>query len=252
MSKSLKVVVIGGSSGYGKGVVETFINEGHDVVILSRSICADDFESPELLNEKSWIYCDVTEEDSIEKAYLELSQIWTYVDVVVYSAGIAIDKLNIKDGSRENWEKVFATNTIGLMESIKTFGPILESVQGYLFHIGSIANKLSYEGGADYCASKAASSTIIKTYRNESLGTGVHVSSIEIGLGKTNFQKNRYSGDMQKARKHYSGVRQILPQELGNFIHFVTQQSFWINLDEVVLKPLEQASHGKIKFVEKK
>lgn len=259
MKDAKTIVVIGGSSGYGRGIVEEFFKNGWNVFVLSRENRFEDLPKSEVKgNGCFWVKCDVTSFiskrtyhfeaaiESLEGAYMQVRQYDMPIHAVVYSAGIAIDKNTIEEGDRDNWNAVFQTNTLGLMDALKMFTVDLIETQGHFIHIGSIANKLNYAGGSDYCASKAASSSIMRAFREENKGTGIHSTSIEIGLGNTNFQKNRYDGDMEKAKKHYKGIRQLEPNWLGEYVHQIVNQPFFVNIGEIVVTPLEQISHGNM------
>ena len=224
-----RAIVIGATSGYGQGIAEKLINSGYSVIRLGRS------SNPGL---------DVTNPDQVNKRFEEFEEDYENIDLVVYSAGIAIGKDKVEDKDNESFKRVFEVNTIGLLNVLKASKSLLEKSKGHFIHIGSIAHELAYVGGADYCASKSASNTIMKTIRKEWLGSYIRTTSIEIGLGNTNFQYNRYNGDQQKADKHKKGIKQIEPLDLGDFVVYINNMLPYLNLDEVVLKPIEQASHG--------
>lgn len=220
----MKAIVIGGTSGFGKGISKILNDNGFKVTILGRT------STPKF---------DVTD-DNIFKSYFDNVK---DIDVFVYSAGIAIGKDFIQNKDIQYVRSVFEVNTIGLYKALK-YAPKILKKGGLFVYIGSIANELSYVGGADYCASKAASSTIIKTARKEWLGNNLRITSMEVGLGNTSFQYNRYNGDLEKANKHTKGVRQIEPIDLGKTILDLYNTPRYINIDEVVYKPIDQASHG--------
>lgn len=219
------IIVIGGTSGYGKGIANLLKYKGNRVFVFGSS------SSPRL---------DVTNEKDIIDRLNEIDEF----DVLIYSAGLAIGKDYVSDKNNEDFKKVFDINTLGLLSTLKHAYKYLKKSKGHFIHIGSIAHELSYVGGADYCASKSASNTIMKTIRKEWLGTNIRTTSLEVGLGNTNFQLNRYKGDNNKAVKHTSGVRQIKPLDLGTVISFILDTPSYLNFDEIVLKPSDQASHG--------
>lgn len=223
------ILIIGASSGYGQGVKNYFNDNGYNVITASRTA-----ENK----------LDVCNNRSVHSYFNYLKALNNNIDIVFYSAGIAIGKNHLKDKSIEDMEKVFKVNTIGLMNVLKESYDLLFKTKGLFFQIGSIAHELSYVGGADYCASKAASNTIMKTIRKEWLGTGIRTTSLEVGLGDTNFQMNRYKGDWDKASLHSLGVREIKPYDLGEIVYYISNTPDYLNFDEVVLKPIDQASHG--------
>ena len=222
------VLVIGASSGYGSGISQV-LGKNYNVIKASRS---------------SFAKLDVRNPQEVELFFDFFKSKRILFDVVVYSAGKAIGKDVVSDKNASDFNDVFQTNTLGLLYVAKEAFKHLKITKGNFIHIGSIAHALNYKGGADYCASKSASNTIMKTLRIEWLGTGIKTTSLEVGLGETNFQANRYLGDEEKIKKHTIGIRQIKPEDLGKLVEYIIEMPDYLNVDELVLKPIDQASHG--------
>jgi NADP-dependent 3-hydroxy acid dehydrogenase YdfG len=218
-------IVFGGRTGYGKGVADVLREAGWEVIVASRS------SEPE---------CDVRDSWFVEKLAKETGQ----VGAVIYSAGIAIGLSTIRGGDDDAWRDVFETNTLGLLRVVRAFQDKL-TPGGIFIHIGSIANNLAYVGGADYCASKAAASSIMRTLRLELLGKNIRTCSIEPGLGNTDFQLRRFPTEPERARSINEGLRVIQPVDMGRLVQFVIESPAHLNFDEIVIKPLDQATHGK-------
>ena len=217
------VIVIGASSGYGLGINDVLEANGYNVIRLSRSTGFD-----------------VTEPAIVAEYFTNLT---IDIHAIIYSAGIALGNNTIENGNYSNWLKVFMTNVVGLLTVAKYGIPLLEST---FIHIGSIAYDFSYQGGVDYCASKAAAHSAMKGLRAEWFGTGKRIVTIEPGLGETNFQLNRYEGDIEKASKHYGNIQQLLPADIGNTVLHVLSAPPHVNYDIIVVKPTEQLTHGKL------
>lgn len=220
-----RVIVIGGTSGYGQGISEHLIRKGYEVYAFGRT---------------SEPCVDVRNEEDVKKIIEAIGDF----DVMVYASGLAIGKDYVSDKSIDEIKEVFDVNTIGLMKVLKySFKPLLKS-KGNFITIGSIAHELSYVGGADYCASKSASNTIMKTIRKEWLGTGIRTTSIEAGLGNTNFQYRRYNNDFEKVKKHVENLKLIEPEDMGVLVESIINLPAHLNYDEIVFKPIQQGSHG--------
>lgn len=237
-----KILIFGASSGYGLGIALTMMQEGWHVV----AVCRNRPPKPIV----TWIRTDVTNLKDMDKLALRIQSL--EFDAVVYSAGIAIERRVVTANvSPLDWQQVFATNTLGLLNAAKITCRRLLARKGLFVHIGSIANALQYMGGADYCASKAASSSIMKSLRLEWLGSGIRTCSIEPGLGETNFQISRYGGDSERAAQHTAGIQQLQPADLGEAVRWLATLPPHVNIDELVIKPLDQATHG-VTFQSKK
>jgi len=231
-----KALVVGASSGYGAGIATALLNAGYVVIHAARRYTGQDAQH---------LHVDVTDVASVDRLFDQLSQLVGTLDVVVYSAGVARGLRTVQEGDPKEYATVFNTNAVGLYHVARRALPLLRPRRGHLLHIGSIANNLAYEGGADYCASKAAASTIMRTLRAELLGSGVRTTSLEPGLGATNFQLARYDGDEARASKHFAGIVQLSPADLGNTVVWLVGLPPHVNIDELVIKPIEQLTHGK-------
>lgn len=224
----MRVLVIGGTSGYGAGIVQ-YLKEHTDweIVPASRKHFENTIDVKSIISVNSFFR---GEEDPF--------------DIVVYSAGLAHGNDHLKDKNLLDFKEVFEINTIGLGNVLKAAYTHLEETQGHFIHIGSIAAYFTYAGAIDYCASKSASNSLMKGIRYEWLGTGIRTTSIEIGLGNTDFQNRRYKGDREKAARHFDGVRQIEPYDLGRVVKHIIDLPEYLNVDEIILKPIDQVTHG--------
>src|SRR3954468_22357392 len=100
------------------------------------------------------------------------------------------------------WE----TNVLGLLRVTRTVMPrLLESSNGHIVNIGSIAGFETYKGGAGYTAVKHAVRAITKTLRLELNGEPIRVTEIAPGLVETEFSLVRFHGDRKAARVPYEG-----------------------------------------------
>jgi 3-hydroxy acid dehydrogenase / malonic semialdehyde reductase len=221
-----RAIVIGASSGFGRAIADRLADTGWIPARLARSYGFD-----------------VRSENAVKRTFQSSP---FPIDAVIYSAGLAIDKRSIERGASDDWHQVFETNAIALLTVLREATPHLRSTRGHFIYIGSIASRLAYEGGSDYCASKAAARTIMETYRAEVGGSGIRSTLIEPGLGATNFQLARYNGDATKAAAHSTGIKQLDPEDVANAVSWVLDLPRHVNIDELVIKPTEQISHGKL------
>ena len=113
-----RIIVIGGTSGYGAGIAKQLKDEGNDVFVFGSS------SKPRL---------DVTnEKDIIDR----LNEIGNF-DVLIYSAGLAIGKDYVSNKNNEDFKKVFAVNTLGLLSTLKHSYEYLKKSEGH-FEPGKI------------------------------------------------------------------------------------------------------------------
>ena len=103
-----------------------------------------------------------------------------------------------------------------------------------------------YEGGAAYCAAKAGELQITRTLRLELMGTGLRVSSIDPGLAKTDFSLVRFKGDAARAEKPYEGTIPLTAEDIAEILVWVASRPPHVNIDEMLIKPVDQASIDKV------
>ena len=97
-------IVTGAAGGIGKAIADKLVAEGANVVLTD--ISQENLEealSTYKRDETAIALCDVTKEESIEKAYKEANLAFGGVDIVVHSAGLAISK-SLPDTSLKDWE----------------------------------------------------------------------------------------------------------------------------------------------------
>src|SRR4029077_795878 len=108
------------------------------------------------------------------------------------------------------------------------------------------AARVAYEGGAAYCAAKAGELQITRTLRLELSGTGLRVSSIDPGLAETEFSMVRFKGDVERAKKPYEGTIPLRPEDIAEILVWVASRPPHVNIDEMLIKPTDQASINKV------
>lgn len=97
-------IVTGAAGGIGKAIADKLVAEGANVVLTDISQeNLDEALSTYERDEAAIALCDVTKEESIEKAYKEANLAFGGVDIVVHSAGLAISK-SLPDTSLKDWE----------------------------------------------------------------------------------------------------------------------------------------------------
>jgi len=167
----MKIIIIGATSGLGRGTAEIFANQGHQVGITGRR--NDILE--ELANQFSNIKTakmDVTQEDTI--AVLEnLIQELDGMDMLLYSSGIGKELLDI---DYENENRTNKTNIDGFTR-IACFAYHYFKNQGYghFAVISSVAGYRGLRGAPSYSATKGYQRLFI-----ESLAQTAHHEKVNI------------------------------------------------------------------------
>ena len=77
-------------------------------------------------------------------------------------------------------------------------------------------------------------------------GTGIRVSSVDPGLAKTEFSLVRFKGDAERAEKVYDGMNPLMAEDIAETLVWVARRPPHVNIDELLIKPVDQAAMHKI------
>ena len=119
---------------------------------------------------------------------------------------------------------------------------LVGSGDGLIVTITSIAAFEIYDGGSGYSAAKHAQSALHRTLRGELLGKPVRLTEIAPGMVETEFSLVRFGGDAAKADAVYEGLTPLVAADIAEVIGFVASRPSHVNLDQIVIRPRDQAS----------
>lgn len=167
--------------------------------------------------------------------------------VLVNNAGGAHGLDPVADGKDTDWETMVQTNLLGVLRMTRAALPLMPHNTGAtIINVGSIAGHEAYEGGSAYCAAKAGVRKITEALRLELCGTGIRVCIIEPGLAQTEFSIVRFKGDLERARKVYDGTVPLSAADVAEAILWVAERPAHVNIDQMLIKPTDQAAMHKI------
>jgi len=186
---------------------------------------------------------DVRDRSAVESAISTLPSPWSDIDILINNAGLSrgLDKLH--EGSFTDWEEMIDTNIKGLLYLSRYVVPgMVSRGRGHVVNLGSIAGHQTYPGGNVYCATKAAVRAISEGLKQDLLGTPVRVTSVDPGMVETEFSQVRFHGNTQRANQVYQGLTPLTGDDVADVIFFCVTRSPHVNINEVVLMPVDQAS----------
>jgi 3-hydroxy acid dehydrogenase/malonic semialdehyde reductase len=136
---------------------------------------------------------------------------------------------------------------LGVLRMTRAALPLMPRDAGAsLINIGSLAARAAYAGSAAYCAAKAGELQITRVLRHELFGTGIRVSSVDPGLAETEFSLVRFKGDARKAKELYEGASPLVAEDIAEILVWVARRPPHVNIDEMLVKPVDQADIGKV------
>lgn len=241
------ILITGASSGIGTACARIFAGAGAKLILAARRLERLQQLADTLIKEfGSEIYLlqlDVRDRNAVEEAISTLPSAWSNIDILINNAGLSrgLDKLH--EGSFQDWEDMIDTNVKGLLYVSRYVIPgMVSRDRGHVVNLGSIAGHQTYPGGNVYCATKAAVRAISEGLKQDLLGTQVRVTSVDPGMVETEFSNVRFHGDAERANKVYQGVKPLTADDVADVIFFCVTRSPHVNINEVVLMPVDQAS----------
>ena len=167
--------------------------------------------------------------------------------VLINNAGGAVGLDTVATGQDADWEAMIQSNVLGLLRMTRAALPLIPRDAGAsILNIGSVAARTPYAGGSVYCGAKAAELQITKVLRHELFGCGIRVSSVDPGLAETEFSLVRFKGDQQKAKELYADTHPLVAEDIAEILIWVASRPPHVNIDELVVKPVDQADVGKV------
>ena len=185
---------------------------------------------------------DVTD----DAAVADLAERLRRVDVLVNNAGGAKGLTPVAEANLDDWRWMWETNVMGTLRVTRALLPkLIASGDGLIVTVTSIAALEVYDGGAGYTAAKHAQGALHRTLRGELLGKPVRLTEIAPGAVQTEFSLVRFGGDTQRAEAVYAGITPLSAGDVAEVIGFVASRPAHVNIDQIVIRPRDQASASR-------
>jgi NADP-dependent 3-hydroxy acid dehydrogenase YdfG len=239
-SHSRVAVVTGASSGIGEATARTLAGLGFHVVAVARR--ADRIQR--LADEigGTAVRADVTDDAEVQSLAAQLGR----VDVLVNNAGGAKGLQTVADADLDDWRWMWETNVLGTLRVTRALLPkLIDSGDGLIVTVTSIAALEVYDGGSGYTSAKHAQAALHRTLRGELLGKPVRLTEIAPGAVQTEFSLVRFGGDEQRADAVYAGITPLVAGDVAEVIGFVASRPSHVNIDQVIIRPRDQAGAGR-------
>ena len=169
-------IVTGGSSGIGLGIINNLKSHGIQAVSW-------DIHAPK--EGGSFIHCDVTSENSVQRAVKETVENFGAPTILINSCGLQFLS-PIDDFPLEKWNHLISVMLTGTFLCSKHVIPFMKAAGwGRIINISSIHGKVASPFKSAYVAAKHGVLGLSKVMALESAGDGVTVNSICPGFVDT-------------------------------------------------------------------
>lgn len=228
-----RVVVTGGGSGIGAGLVRAFAEQRAEVHFLD---ILDDakFLAEELGSNVHFHHCDLTDADALIATLNDIGDI----DVLVNNAAND-DRHRLEDITPEYWENRMAVNLRHLVLAAREVAPAMRRQgQGAIVNLGSISWHLGQPGLVLYETAKAGIEGLTRALASELGGDGIRVNCVIPGNVKTPRQSRWYTpeDEEQIVAEQKLKVR-IHPHHIAAMVLFLasddaaacTAHNYWVD-----------------------
>lgn len=179
-------LVTGGSRGIGRAAVLALAERGAHVVInyvSNETAARETAQSVEAAGGKAELsQFDVAQGEAAEKAISEVAKRLGRLDILVNSAGVAIDGLllRLKD---EDFDRILAINVKGAVAcSRAAIRSMMRAKTGRIIFLSSVVGEMGNAGQTAYSASKAALLGVTKSLAREYASRGITVNAVTPGF----------------------------------------------------------------------
>lgn len=220
-------LITGGGTGIGAATAEMLHAAGARISLLGRRM--EPLLDVARATNGQAIQCDVTNLDSIHRAFDEARAKSGLIDLLIVNAGIA-ESAPFHKMTRESWDRIIATNlTAAFACSQAGIGDLLRSDNGRLVYVASVASLRGVPYASHYAASKHGLLGLMRSLAAEYAKTSLTVNAVCPGYVDTPMtdqsvaRVSQITGrDEAQARSAITNMnasgRLVDPQAIGNVI----------------------------------
>ena len=232
MSHPQTVIVTGGASGIGLGIVKRFAGKGHCVAMLDIQEDALERESMEFRAHGLRVFpfrVDVSSREQIDAAYAAVRKEFGPISTVIANAGYSksVDFLTM---STEVWQEMIDVNLTGVFHTIQSALPdMVERKWGRIVTISSNAAQIGANDRANYAAAKGGVIGLTKALGRELARHGITVNTIPPSLVDTPMARRGVaSGEvppLEVIAQHIPIARPGTPDDIAGACEFLCSDS---------------------------
>ena len=243
-------LVTGASSGIGEATARQLAAEGAAVALVARR--KDRLEKlvaeiNALGGTAIVIAADISQQKAATAAVEQTIQQLGRLDTLVNNAGLMLLG-NIENAPVEEWERMIGINLNALLyvshaalpHLLKTAADSPRQVAD-IVNISSVAGRRARIGAGVYNATKFGVVAFTESLRQEVTGRHVRVSVVEPGVVKTELDSHMNPETRAQTMKPFADITPLESEDIAEIILFIVTRVWRSAINEVLVRPTEQA-----------
>jgi len=214
-----KILITGASGGFGKLIVLTLLERGHQVAASMRDINGKNKSVADELKKAGAriLEIDVTDDASVINGVKDAITELNGLDVLLNNAGMGV--LGMQEFfTTADFQKVFDINVFGVQRMNRAVVPYFrERKDGLIIYTSSLLGRIALPFYGTYQASKWALEALAENYRVELSIFGIENCIVEPGGFPTTFSDNLLRPGDKTREASYGDFAKVPEQSLHNF-----------------------------------
>lgn len=231
--KNAKVLITGGSDGYGRGIAAVLKKAGAEVWITGRNVEKLEKAAEEL--GVRTIQADASSGADWDRVMRETGEL----DVLVNNAGFGGKIVPVAEQTDEDIIRTIGTNLTGVVLGCRRAGAMMaKRKRGIIINISSVCALYAWPAWSVYTAAKAGVAKFSHGLYTELRPHGVRVSCVTPSWGQTGF--NHAANISGASENPELAAKCIAPEELGNIVRCIIEQPDHLAVPDITVQPVIQ------------
>ncbi len=232
--KAKRVLITGGGSGIGAGIVEGFVRQGADVTFFDIADADAQALVAQLCGKPHYVRVNLLDIPATQAAIAAHGPF----DILVNNAGND-DRHNVEDVTEAYWDERMGVNLKHLFFCAQAVAPAMRAKgHGAIINLGSISWHLAIESLPLYETAKAAIEGMTRSLAREFGADGVRVTCVVPGSVSTPRQLKWYNAEAEEEIKKVQILKgKLIPEDVAALIMFLasddarlmTAHNYWVD-----------------------